>query len=148
MIATRRPRADSQRIRSVPPFGIAWQAFSARLRNACRSIAGSPLTSGAPSHVDDRAATPARSASGWTIGTISSSSARSRTGCSLRSSGRRELQESLHDLVEPADLAGDDVDVLERLRAIHRRRLGDHRRPSDAHGLRRPRAARRRDGRG
>ena len=38
--------------------------------------------------VDDRAATPARSASGRTIGTISSSSAARRTGCSFRSSGR------------------------------------------------------------
>ena len=35
-------RAAEHWILSVPPFGIAWQALSARLRNAWRSIVGSP----------------------------------------------------------------------------------------------------------
>ena len=89
--ATRRRRADSHRIRSVPPFGIAWQALSARLRNAWRSIAGSPLTSGAPSQ-STSSWTRVRSASGRTIGTSSPSSARSDSGCSFRSSGRVNLR--------------------------------------------------------
>ena len=85
--------------------------------------------------VDARAATPARSASGRTIGTTSSSSAAERDRLQLEILGPRELQEPLHDLVEPADLVGDDVDVLER----RRRSTGDG---AAARRARPPRAAR------
>ena len=78
-------------MRSVPPVGMAWQAFNARFRNAWRSIAGSALTSMPPSH-SNCTWTPDRSASGRTMGITSAKSAISVIGCSFRSSGRVNLR--------------------------------------------------------
>ena len=72
--------------------------------------------------LDDELRRRSRSASGRTIGTTSSSSGRERDRLQLQILGPRELQEPLDHFVEPPDLAGDDVDVLERLGAIDRRR--------------------------
>ena len=73
--------------------------------------------------LEQPAATPVRSASGLTIGMTSSNSGRQHDRLQLQIFGPRELQEALHHLVEPSDLAGDDIDVLNRLGRIEGRRV-------------------------
>ena len=100
--------------RSEPPFGIAWQALIARFRNAWRSIAASPLTGGSDAGQSIDTFTLFFFASGSTTGRISSNSAAHPHRLQPQIFGPRELQEALHHLVEPPDLALDDLDVLER----------------------------------
>ena len=84
-------------------------------------------------------------ASGSTTGRISSSSVAHAHRLQPQVLGPRELEEALHHLVEPADLALDDFDVLERaLGGRRQRRLAgasdSPRPPAAATGLRLRRA--------
>ena len=60
---------------------------------------------------------------------------RQRHRLQLEILGSRELQEPLHDFVEPPDLVRDHLDVLQRLRG---RRLGDRERAAARHAHGRP----------
>ena len=111
---TRRFGSGAQVMVSRPPFGIAWMAFCARLRNTSRSCAASPSTSSPPSVQPRVIDTPARCASGCTASSTLDNERRDRDRAELRFVGPHELQEALDALVEPADFLLDDLDVLRR----------------------------------
>ena len=133
MISTRRRDAARQTIFSVPPSGIAWQAFIARFSNACCSIPGSPLISGTLGGHSILSAIPRRSASGAVIDRTSLMSDDELHRLQLQLVRPRELQEPDHHLIEPRISSPMTLTCLveiERLRAA--RRPGGHRRSARA----------------
>ena len=100
--------------RRVPPCGIAWQPLIARFRNACRSIAASPLTLGSVIGASTTTFTWFAFASDSTNGKNLLEKRPNADRLELQIFGPREFQKPLHHLVQTTDGALDHFDVLER----------------------------------